>query len=741
MSVPVDYERLIYGGVTEDAIDFVSRMLVIEPHFRARETDLINHPWLIPRPYPAVGGEGAFDEAEALDASQLSLAENIGNRDELRDLRNTKRFRGEEWIAEEDYDLPEAESHELLPGGLPPSYFEPSNSEVMLRMSGPPPPQSQSVLYPGIRPLSNTRVPPQPERLFGEIGSSALRSSGVLGQNVNRALEVSMEEGSGDESEGGSFPEQGPSEFASGGDTHVNTPREDIIEGTVQHDAQHPQMLSDTQHDSAAPSLLGTEALVDQLNMSSQESGMSAPSMDSKPATPKVSLIHEYSPTSSATKRPSQAVEHAADDSERKRSKTNNKPSSSHTQHRPVTSPPQQRSVSSNTGSRAPEGDVTAKVNKSIAGAKSQPPSQSSNSDNHQDGRRTRDHDKPVSQPKTEPSSQESASQSSVSSNGSKTAVEPRGKAADTASMYPSMDLVPPSGSTDDGFLKPSMRFGNLFLTKGSIKSVRQIKITSMGTSFGRNPNCKYIHPNVRDRRIPKNAFDIQMWYPGMEKDLESGKVDWANNPALTAVISTRTSIAIAVNGVRLAKGANCWLFGRLRTGDVISVIELPEGQVPRTDYDKEYLRYRCEFFIGASKSVRGEGEPFAIEQEDQKYMKHYGIFSRESSIASAGSAEGQIASTKTTIGANTTASAAAGAKQPVPKSMQASTTTQASNSAPFAAGAKGPTPKSKETSTTAGASNNASAAAVAGAKNPTPTTMVTSTTTTVPTTNPLGKN
>lgn len=618
MYVPVDYIRLKYGGISHDAIDFISRMIVTDPLFRAREAELLAHPWLVPKSNPVTGDQEIADVAEGLAASQLDMAEeNEGDNGEHK--RETKRFRDAGWVS----------GHRKHP-------HKDTYSGVNL-MDGPPPPQTQSQLYPGRRPLPDIVGPAAPDRLFGEIGSSALRSSGVLGQTANQALEVSLEGTSDEELEGGSFPEQGLSDSASAGNHAVNTSRTErsaTSEVATRRNSQTVQTASGPQHNSAAPSLLGAEALVDQLNMASPQSAASASG--------------EFSANPKTAKRSSHALESPEDrdENEKKRSRTGTQTSPGRPRHHSAASTAHQPSSAPEDSSKKSGKDAAARKVDSVAAAHLNQTSQDSNLDDHQDVRQKSNKGKSVSLPATAFNSQDSAAKSTISGDDNKSAADSRGKSSARASISPSMYLAPPSETSDDGFVKPSMRFGNLLLTKGSIKSVRQIKVSSMGTSFGRNPDCTFVHPNPYDRRVPKNAFDIQMWYPGMEKDLAAGKNEWATHPALTAVISTRTRFFIKVNGVRLSKGRDCWLFGKLRTGDVVSVVELPEGQVPTNDHDREHLHFRCEFFIGASKTVRKDGEPFVVEQEDEKYMRHQ---AKKSSVYGDEGDDEDVTSTTTT--------------------------------------------------------------------------------------------
>lgn len=189
------------------------------------------------------------------------------------------------------------------------------------------------------------------------------------------------------------------------------------------------------------------------------------------------------------------------------------------------------------------------------------------------------------------------------------------------------------------------IRFGNLISTKGSIPTVPKIKISSLATTYGRAKDSTFVHANGLEDRIPKNAIDIQMWYPGIEKDVAACK-DVASNPNLTALISTRTSRYIKVNNVRLMRGKDCWLYGRLKTGDIVSVFELVEGRCEGRE-EKEFLRFRCEFFVGASKEVRKDGEKFVVETEKEKYNQFVAKKSRESSAASEAEAEAEASKSR----------------------------------------------------------------------------------------------
>ena len=187
-------------------------------------------------------------------------------------------------------------------------------------------------------------------------------------------------------------------------------------------------------------------------------------------------------------------------------------------------------------------------------------------------------------------------------------------------------------------FVKPPLRFGNLQPTRGSIHTPA-IYITERLTTYGRLPDSTFVHPDPREDRIPKQALDIQMWYPGIEADIVVGKTNWMNHPKLEAILRTRASKYVRVNGVKLKKGQGEYLWGRLRTGDEITVVEPMVGATSARD--KEFLRFRCEFFVGLSKGIRKPGEtPFIVEVEKDKFKVAEERKSRESTAA-LGASEG----------------------------------------------------------------------------------------------------
>ena len=543
MNLPVEWNLLDQAGVSQNGIDFLKSMLVIDPSQRPSDSTLLEHPWLQgTNDAPAVG------TGDELDASQLSLRDKTEANSAL----------------DEDDEIGQRDN-DLWPGqlGMP-----------MPRITRPPPVGSH---------------PPPPNRLFGEIGSSALRSSGVLGQEAHGALGVPTP--------AVVPPTTGSYDPSSSSASYTDAPHAGYTSAGAQaKSVRYPDLHYSMANPTGAPSLLGAESLVNNFHMASTESRKS----------------REISPALTGSKRP---IENAPSEDE---TSTTKRPRTAHSELSP-TDRPQSAEPPTRRGSDASLIPTTAN---SPASA------QDLNEGDKTSGKG--------------PSRPQSAS-NLVGKEISRLELPDVPSPPPTAPTSISVSLHP-TITTDNPatFLRPPVRFGNLIPTRGSIPTVPRVIISSRATTFGRDKNCNFVHPDAMEDRIPKNAIDLQMWYPGIEKDLKAGKTDIESHKDLVAVISTRASRYIKVNGVRLIMGKDRKYFGRLRTGDIITIFEFAEGQTPKTDKDKEFLRFRAEFFIGLSKEVRKPGEPFVVETDDANIRQVLGKNSAESSVAAV-SAPGSV--------------------------------------------------------------------------------------------------
>ncbi len=538
MNLPVEWSLLDQAGVSEHGIDFLKSMLVIDPSQRPSDSTLLKHAWLQgTNDAPAVG------TGDELDASQLSLIDKTEANSALEEEAEIERRDHDFWADQLGMPMP--------------------------RLARPPPI--------GLHP-------PPPNRLFGEIGSSALRSSGALGQDAHGALGVPT----------GVAPTTGSYDPSCSSASYTDAPHvESTSAGAQANSVRYPDLHHSMANPTGAPSLLGAESLVDNFHMASTESGKS----------------RELSPALTGSKRP---IENASSEDE---TLTTKRPRTAHSH----LSSTDQRQSAEPPARRDSDASLIPTAANSPASAQDQ-----------NEGDKTSDRG---------PSRPQSASnlvykEVSRPESPDITNLPPTAPTSVTASLHPAI-------TTDNSttFLRPPVRFGNLIPTRGSIPTVPRVIVSSRATTFGRDKNCTFIHPNAMEDRIPKNAIDLQMWYPGIEKDVKAGKTDIESHKDLVAVISTRASRYIKVNGVRLIMGKDRKYFGRLRTGDIITIFEFAEGQTPKTDKDKEFLRFRAEFFIGLSKEVRKPGEPFVVETDDANIRQVLGKKSNESSVAGASAA------------------------------------------------------------------------------------------------------
>jgi serine/threonine protein kinase len=241
MRTDLDFRPLEAAGVPEDAKDLLKKMLSTVPGERPTAAECLRHPWLadgtddipeerdvtlrdIQEEEEEVGG-GAEAEAEVF--SQLSIKDHgqLGDEElqglddfddfDFADVTRSKRVKIDgRYPRNQIRDKTDEESSDDVSGGAPILSQPPSTGQVLID-NGP------------------NRGP----RLFGEIGASALQSSGLLGEKTNIALAIHTREAL---------------ELESRSEYYVS---------------------SNNPHRSAAASLLGTESLVRELNMESPYSG------------------------------------------------------------------------------------------------------------------------------------------------------------------------------------------------------------------------------------------------------------------------------------------------------------------------------------------------------------------------------------------------------------------------------------------------------------------------------------
>lgn len=607
IKTPVEWESLLQAGVSQMGIDFVRNMLVIEPSRRATDAESLSHGWI-----------------SSLTGATNNVEEDVTMTNEEDILDPIEEDIDEELIASQSQlNLNGMLDDKLSDDSADASILDDFRSSKRSRVD--PVGQEQHVV-PSQRPAALTSVPSGPQ-LFGEIGNSALLSSGVFNYTAHAALDIPLE-GSQDYSD--------TPASAMNSQIHSMVESEHVTAEVVsQHSLRYPRALPGPNYVGSAPSLLGAEAHLNQLNMASPESGRSVPSADSVSPTPLTPRSRETSPLQNPTrniKRSSQEIyvtdeNHAA---KRPRSIHSPQPQASTSPKqiaKPQASPLKESFVVPNASTLpCPSTDdiatTIAQLNAStpdLVMAKTAGIPQST-TENIKQAVITRSQSRQLN------AMQESkqSSKQDESTDQARQPLPPPSRSpskSNSSSTVRSRERTPPPPSTATGKV-----YGRLTPMAGSIETP-EIILTHRLTYYGRDPSSTFVHPDSLDTRIPKNAIDIIFWRPGIEKTK-----DWHKAPdEVHAIIATRTSTAIRVNGVKLEKGKDCWKYGKLRTGDIISVFEPKENEAAGGKAS-EFLRFRAEFYIGKSKATRPATEPFHVEKETRKFADNQLRISRESS-------------------------------------------------------------------------------------------------------------
>ena len=553
MNNDVDFSKLQSAGVSDDGIDFVSRMLKHDPLARATEVECLQHPWIMRtadgRPIimrmEGTASLGVIEEDQINPSlSQLSLTENpraveIADSimeydtdvDELTDTRRSKRFR--------------------------------HNKDANRRIQG------EDIAYPSLPGVqvgairSPSNHPQTTNRLFGEIGASALRNPEFLSYDARTALDVRYR-GSRD-----GWKER-----------HVTS------DGSANKASLYSQ--------NSAPSLLGAEAMVGQLNMASLESAASTVSSPDSMAT--IAKTAPLSASAVASSKRSSQVFPSADESTPKRAKPNRADA------------PSQRSQPG--GSSTDYGVYGSQKPSTHDQALQEPTAQATAAKTSiADGRGERKEHSKSSKASTRTSGLPSISSAQPPQDSAYVNDHVNDKSVSASAPHAAADEAP--------YTAPFPCLGVLTSVPGSVCNI-VMKLEDRFTFFGRDPASHVRYEDKMDTRVPKNALDVIWWRPGIEAMLADG-MDWRDVKGLIAIVHARSSLYIRVNGVRLTRGKNRWHFGRLHTGDVITIFGPEEGEMAEGK-EREFLKFQCEFFAGPSATPREE--PFMVEKDKKENKK-----------------------------------------------------------------------------------------------------------------------
>ncbi|KAF2756696.1 Pkinase-domain-containing protein [Pseudovirgaria hyperparasitica] len=521
--------------VSDDAIDLLHRMLDTDPSRRLTEVDCLKHPWLndgsviLDNSSLGViqeeevdsdveeGLEHTWDPASAgaeQEFSQMSLgAQHQGFDDEYEpNPLDSPEFKA---MVTRPYPSKRFKSDPLFPRNQTRDLdMEDMRDDSSDSIHGPTAGDSQTLPDPQARQVDRN------PRLFGEIGGSALHSSGVLNARTHQALDLRDASTSTDDSEFVDLNMSRSYDLAS--------PTGLSLEGT---DSRFRDM--ELIQDQAAPSLH---------TFSEGTNGVHSPHTPNVPPSTVTNLSGSSGKEEETPKATAQPFN--------RRAEIPISASSFFDPHDPSTHNVEYASrVSGIDFSQQPHAYVTSR-NAAIALANN-----------------------PIT-PKDLPSSQSA----------------------------PGTD----SAESSSQFVRPNTRLGRLT----SIDSIANITINldSPYTSFGRWPECSVQYRPVDDSRVPKKAFEIWFHHPEIKEYLENGQ-DFTQLEGLHTGITTWSSQGIWINGVHLTKldKNGRTNFGRIHTGDIITVFKNPETKMK--------LQFKVELFKGEGAKVRTNRREFFIQR------------------------------------------------------------------------------------------------------------------------------
>lgn len=577
MVTPLDPTPLHNAGVSAQCIDLLMRMLRTDPATRPTDRECLNHPWLndgatVPAD-PTLQSIIEEDESEEAEQqlSQLRIGGEIPESDEEDDILSDEELMGfvldrEPKRVRADPLYPRHQLRDQDDSGAEPS-FQSSN------------------LGNNAESFQIMPTPRQP-RLFGEIGQSALGSSGVLNAHAHNALAQEDDIRAG---RGFSF------DFS-----HT-------VGGAEQHGpfTAPPQL----ERGFSSPSLLGAESLVRDLNMMEPHSPVSRTQSPFMPATPKTPDVIQHSSLDQSSKQPSQISEPTP----KARTSTLNRqislPLTASYYYNPMD--PSTHNLeyaskisgidfisNSDISQGMSNGDITQGMSdRAITqGILNGEITQGVHNGDAAEGALPADlHGNPNREiTQGGASAYETSGHSTISSN-------------DAA---PSPSAAVPSVPAELDFKPPPRRLGKLIATPDSFCPNLVLNIDKSKTSWGRLINNTVVYEDRRDTRIPKTAFII-FWYSSTSHNQDNvdelsqkGK-DWTSLDNLHVGIWTCATHGISINGKHLRqkdeKGHA--LFGHLHTGDVVQVYHDSRGT--------ECLKFRCEFYLGSGQKPRLAGNSF----------------------------------------------------------------------------------------------------------------------------------
>jgi serine/threonine protein kinase len=557
MTTRLDPTPLRNAGVSEPCISLLCQMLQTDPALRPTDRDCLNHPWLrdgvaIPED-PALQSIVEEDESDVAgeQLSQLSLREEILESEEEEEASGV--------LEDEDFEKlvnhPAAKKVRTDP--VPARYQLGQAEEVSYADPSFP---SGHIVENGHRVEESFSIMGKAaagrERLFGEIGESALESSGILSAHANNAL-----------SHDASSSEVLPDTVAPQNVTPQAQRR------TQERGLTSPTLVGRAQLDGvfSSPSLLGAESMVRELNMESPHSPVSGTHSPNEPTTPKTPDVPQHNSLEGHSHRVSQISDSTPKAKPPALNRQISLPKTASFYYDPFDPSTHTLEYASRVSGFDFVGAAQATMPK----------------DQHL--------------PDTVRFSTDTGENTSheTSQTGRSTSSE------EVVALPPELSIKP-----------PPRRLGKLTATADSFNPNLTLMIERSLTSWGRNRDNTIVYEDPQDIRVSKRSFNI-FWYTSDATsipitDLSQQGKDWTSLPGLHVGIFTCATSGISINGKHLRqnddKGRALW--GHLHTGDIVQVYANP--------LSTECLKFKCEFHLGSAKMPRPPGESFVILHGDK---------------------------------------------------------------------------------------------------------------------------
>jgi serine/threonine protein kinase len=521
IATPLDPRPLQRAGVSETCINLLTRMLLVDPALRPTARECLQHPWLI---------EGATLPADHDLQSIVEEDESQETEQKLSQLSIGIEQEEEDEISGSDEEVDVLSDKELVG-------FVDANRQTKRIRADPLHPQNNTRDIGAFSANASFqsdygvdegesfvfKANQDQARLFGEIGQSALQSSGILESHIREAV---LEENSQNSSHYGS--ENLP----------MYSHTAERAEREIPFSAPPPYL----ENPFSSPSLFGAESMVRDLNMiSDQGATMSTDGRHSPngPTTPRTPEVAQHSSLELSSKFPSL--------------------------------------VSEATPKARPSG-VSRQISLPLTASYYYDPLDPSTHNLEYASRVSGiDFVKAHKQTTAATSGYEETAEASEPTNSNSSMEAPSEEGAE-----PSASAAVPSLPAELDIRPPPRRLGKLVSTKDSFVAGLTINLDRNRTSWGRKKDNTLIYENMQDTRIPKTAF-VLFWYSSAGESNETvqqmsqeGK-DWTSLPDLHSCIWPHATHGITVNGTRVmqrdSKGRA--LYGHLHTGDIVQVGDL----------------------------------------------------------------------------------------------------------------------------------------------------------------------